>query len=230
MTSTVIRRSIVGMALATVTVLMSACGVSLQSSAEPIPPDVLPDPVVVSPTPTPSPSVTSPSSPSAEPTATDPAEDVVKLRLWLVQDSGLVAVESSLPVGTNPDYVMQALAVGPTSVQAAQGLRTIASDPLTGQPLAVIAAVSPEATAGTEFDPVADDAIAVELNPAFSALPPNEQVLLLGQVVLSLTGAGESAVVFVDQSGARLAVPLPDGRLLDTPARASDYGSLIYRP
>ena len=230
MTSFVIRRSIAGAALATVAILMSACGVSLQSSAEPIPPDVLPDPVVVSPTPTPIPSVTPSSSPTAEPAASDTEEDVPRLRLWLVQEDGLVAVESSLPVGTNPDYVMQALAVGPTSVQAAQGLRTIASDPLTGQPLAVIAAVSPEATPATEFDPLLDDAVAVALSPAFSALPPNEQVLLLGQVVLSLTGAGESAVVFVDQSGARLAVPLPDGRLLDTPARASDYGPLIYRP
>lgn len=230
MTSFVIRRSIAGTVLATVAILMSACGVSLQSSAEPIPPDVLPDPVVVSPTPTPIPSVTPSSSPTAEPAASDTEEDVPRLRLWLVQEDGLVAVESSLPVGTNPDYVMQALAVGPTSVQAAQGLRTIASDPLTGQPLAVIAAVSPEATPATEFDPLLDDAVAVALSPAFSALPPNEQVLLLGQVVLSLTGAGESAVVFVDQSGARLAVPLPDGRLLDTPARASDYGPLIYRP
>lgn len=230
MTPTSIRRTLTAAALASGAVLLSACGVSLQSAAEPIPPDVLPDPVVVSPTPTPSPSLTSPATPSAEPTPADDPEAVARLRLWLVQDDGLVAVESSLPVGTNPDYVMQALAVGPTSVQAAQGLRTIASDPLTGQPLAVIAAVTPEATPATEFDPVADAAIAVELSPAFSALPPNEQVLLLGQVVLSLTGAGESAVIFVDQSGARLAVPLPDGRLLDTPARASDYGPLIYRP
>lgn len=230
MTTPMMRRLVSGVALSTVAVLVSACGVSLQSSAEPIPPDVLPDPVVVSPTPTPSPSVTASSTPSAEPTPTAADEDVAKLRLWMVQDDGLVAVESSLPVGTNPEYVMQALAVGPTSVQAAQGLRTIASDPLTGQPLAVIAAVSPDATPGTEFDPAAENAIAVELSPAFSALPPTEQVLLLGQVVLSLTGAGESSVVFVDQSGARLAVPLPDGRLLDTPARASDYGPLIYRP
>ena len=229
MTPSMTRRAVSGVVLAAAAALVSACGVSLQSSAEPIPPDVLPDPVVVSPTPSPSPTVPS-ASPSAEPTPSDPGEDVARLRLWLVQDDGLVAVESSLPVGTNPDYVMQALVVGPTSVQAAQGLRTIASDPLTGQPLAVIAAVSPDASPATEFDPTVDGAIAVELSPAFSALPPNEQVLLLGQVVLSLTGAGESAVVFVDQSGARLAVPLPDGRLLDSPARASDYGPLIYRP
>jgi hypothetical protein len=228
MTNVVIRRLVTATALVVAGAAVAGCGVSLQSSAEPIPPDVLPAPVVVSPTPSSSPSASTATTPTPEATATE--DDVAKLRLWLVQDDGLVAVESSLPVGTNPDYVMQALVVGPTSVQAAQGLRTIASDPLTGQPLAVIAGVAPAPTEATEFDPAGEAAIAVELSPAFSALPPTEQVLLLGQVVLSLTGAGESAVVFVDQSGARLAVPLPDGRLLDTPARASDYGPLIYRP
>lgn len=216
--------------LAGLTLALSGCGVSLQSTAEPIPPDVLPDPVVVSPTP--SASVTSAASPSPAMTASEEPipEDVERLRVWLVQNDGLVAVESSLPVGTNPDYVMQALAVGPTPEQAAQGLRTIASDPLTGQPLAVIAAITPSSSPATEFDPAVDAAAVVQLSGAFSALPPTEQVLLLGQVVLSLTGAGESAVVFVDESGARVAVPLPDGRLLDTPARARDYGPLIYRP
>ncbi len=70
----------------------------------------------------------------------------------------------------------------------------------------------------------------VALSPAFSALPPAEQVLLLGQVVLSLTGAGASFVSFVDEAGSPVAVPLPDGRLLDTPATARDYGTLIIRP
>ncbi len=54
-------------------------------------------------------------------------------------------------------------------------------------------------------------------------------MLLLGQVVLSLTGAGQSSVSFVDESGAPLAVPLPDGRLLDMPATARDYAGLIVR-
>ena len=213
-------------------VLLSACGVSLQSSAESIPPDVLPDPVIVTPTPTPaSTSSASPSSSaSSSETATD--ETTARLRLWFVQENGLVAVESSLPVDSNPDYVMQALVVGPTSVQAAQGLRTIASDPLTGQPLAIIAtpAAGAPATPDPDVDPALTDPVTVQLNQAFSALPPAEQVLLLGQVVLSLTGAGESAVSFVDESGAPVAVPLPDGRVLDTPARARDYGPLIYRP
>lgn len=78
--------------------------------------------------------------------------------------------------------------------------------------------------------PADDSVITLQLSPDFTALPPSEQVLLLGQLVLSLTGAGASAVAFVDSAGATLAVPLPDGRVLDTPARAGDYGPLIYRP
>lgn len=205
-------------------VLVSACGVSLQAEPEPIPPDVLPSPVVISPSPTPLPSVTGTTTPTPEPVEPDP--DVPSLRLWFVQEDGLTAVESSLPVGSNPEFVMQALVVGPTPLEAAQGLRTIASDPLTGQPLALIVA-TPESAAPDSSGRVP---ITVELSQDFTALPPTEQVLLLGQLVLSLTGAGETSVAFVDQSGAPVAVPLPDGRLLDTPARARDFGPLIFRP
>lgn len=206
--------------------LLSGCGISLDAQPAAIPPDVLPSPVA---TPSAAPTSAAPSvpGPTATASASDPPidDDVASLRLWFVQEDGLTAVESSLPVGSNPEYVMQALVVGPTSVEVAQGLRTIASDPLTGQPLAVI--VSP---AQPPTDPQGAAPITVQLSPDFTALPPTEQVLLLGQVVLSLTGAGESSVAFVDVSGAPLAVPLPDGRLLDAPARARDYGPLIFRP
>jgi hypothetical protein len=69
--------------------------------------------------------------------------------------------------------------------------------------------------------------VTVQLAPAFSALAPADQVLLLGQVVLTLTGAGFGPVAFVDAAGSAAAVPLPDGRLLDVPAVARDYASLI---
>jgi hypothetical protein len=144
-----------------------------------------------------------------------------------VQSEGLTAVESSLPVESSPDFVVQALVIGPTSIQQAEGLRTIAGDPLSGRPLAVIIPLDPSATSGP---PTEDAPVTVQLSPDFSALPPSEQLLLLGQLVLSLTGAGASSVAFVDESGASLAVPLPDGRLLDAPARAGDFGPLIYRP
>ena len=65
------------------------------------------------------------------------------------------------------------------------------------------------------------------MSEAFAVLPPAEQVLVLGQVVLTLTDAGAEAVQVTDAAGTPLAVPLPDGRLLDRPATAADYSSLI---
>ncbi len=217
--------------------LLAACGVPLQSSAERLPADVIPAPLrVPTPTPSASPTVTPSPSPSPEPTLS-------RLRLWFVQEDGLAAAESDLPTGTSPDLVVQSLAVGPTPQQVTDGLRTVARDPLTG--LALVSVAPPAAsTSPTAASPASGPAtgppvvtastapasVTVRLSQAFTALPPAEQVLLLGQVVLSITGSGERSVAFTDDAGTPLAVPLPDGRLLDTPATARDYNALIVRP
>ena len=232
------RRRLGGVALLALALVLTACGVRPQESAEPLPANALPAPLRLptaapaasaSPTPSPAP------SPSTTPTASD-------LRLWFVQDDGLAAVESSLPSGSSPDLILQALAIGPTLEESRQGLRTVARDPLTGQPLVLVAPTSltpvdvPSAASGAASGPPATaptDAVAdvtVVLGSAFSALPPSEQVLLLGQVVLSLAGSGNDTVVFTDDAGSPVAVPLPDGRLLDAPATARDYTGLIVRP
>ena len=159
-----------------------------------------------------------------------------------MQEDGLAAVESDLPVGSDPALVLQSLAIGPTAEQAAEGLRTVARDPLTGLALVSVASVLPApaatalsspttpATGPPVFTPLSQGFVTVILSSAFSALPPAEQVLLLGQVVLSLAGSGETSVLFTDEAGSPVAVPLPDGRLLDLPATARDYSSLIIRP
>jgi hypothetical protein len=210
-------------------VALAGCGVGLQQTAEPLPSNIIPAPIPVvtaSPTPeaTPAPSTSSPSN-SAQ------------LRVWFVQEDGLAAVETSLPEGTSPEIVLQALAAGPNEQQLAEGLRTVAQDPVTGLALVSIApsaaptstpaSSGPAASGSPDYDGVV---VPVMLSAAFSALPPAEQVLLLGQVVLSLTGSGASFVSFQDEAGSPVAVPLPDGRLLDTPATARDYGILIIRP
>jgi hypothetical protein len=219
--------------------VLTGCGVPLQSNAEPLPPNVLPAPLKV-PSPAASPSPSASTSPSA---VASPEPAPSRLRLWFVQDDGLAAAESDLPAGSSPDLVLQSLAVGPTAGQAAEGLRTVARDPLTGLPLVSVApATTPSsappaspATLAATGPPVTGSAppsaaATVRLSPAFTALPPAEQVLLLGQVVLSLTGSGQATVAFTDDAGTPLAVPLPDGRLLDVPATARDYAGLIVRP
>lgn len=230
------RTAVVGVALVA---SLTACGISLQSTAEPLPANAIPAPL---PVPVPSPSPSSSPTPSPTPTPT-PEPTASRLRLWFVQEDGLAAVESDLPVGSDPDLVLQSLAIGPTAEQAAEGLRTVARDPLTGLALVSVASVLPPPAATTLASPTTPATgppvfpplfgpgfVTVVLSSAFSALPPAEQVLLLGQVVLSLAGSGETSVLFTDETGSPAAVPLPDGRLLDLPATARDYASLIVRP
>lgn len=213
-------------AAAVAVLVASGCGVQLQSEAVPVPERVIPSPLRI-----PVPEATQP------PVATTTAPLTSTLRLWFVQEDGLAAAESPLPTGTPPDLVLQALVAGPSAAQAVDGLRTLAADPLTGVPFISVdegpadpdPSAIPSASASAGATPAADFE-SLRLSSAFSALPPGEQVLLLGQVVLSLTGAGSRAVVFTDEAGATLAVPLPDGRLLDGPATARDYAGLIVRP
>ena len=206
---------------------IGACGVPSQSDPQAIPSDVIPAPLLI-PSNESSPSASTSESPTPTPTPT-PSSDT--LMLWFVKEDGLVALPSALPEDSSADEVMAALAAGPDPAYADLGLRTIALDPITGTPLATIASVEPAFSAPASGPPVITEQISgvvvVQLSTAFTALPPAEQVLLLGQVVLTLTDAGAEAVAFTDESGTLLAVPLPDGRLLDLPASAADFRSLV---
>lgn len=184
-------------------IALTACGVPLDSSPQPIPPGAIP-------------TISVPTSAAPSPTSTSAG----RVRVWFVQEDGLVPSVTDLtrdPV-VAPADVVAALAAGPPPDQADEGIRSLVVDPITDAPLASVPVDIPVTDAGS---------VVVILAPAASALPPGEQVLLLGQVVLSLTGAGYSSVTFVDEAGAPAAVPLPGGRLLDRPAVARDYAGLI---
>ena len=193
--------ALAGAALAVVA--LAGCGVRLDSAPQPIPSGAIP-------------SASSASGSSQAPSGS-PARSV---RVWFAREDGLVPVVTDLPRDpvVPPGDVVSALASGPTPEQAEAGMRTLVVDPLTDAPLAAVPADAPVTSAGS---------VVVILGPEAGALAPAEQVLLLGQVVLSLTGAGYSSVTFVDEAGAPAAVPLPGGRLLDRPAVARDYASLI---
>lgn len=203
-------RTVGGVCVALALVL-AGCGVPLEDSAQALPPEVIPPPIVV-PTATATPSPAPTPTPSPTPT---PAVEVVDL--FFIREDGLVPLASDVPSPADPQVVLDGLAAGPP---AETGLRSVVVDPLTGSALVNIY-VPP---AGVVLSP-ADATVAVA--SSFSALPSTEQVLLLGQVVLSLSSAGARTVAVVDSAGSPLAVPLPDGRLLDRPASALDYASLI---
>jgi hypothetical protein len=187
--------------------------VPLEDSAQALPPEVIPPPIIV-PTATPSASPTPTPSPSPSSSQT-PIIEVVDF--FFIREDGLVPLVSDVPAPADPQTVLDGLEAGPP---VETGLRSVVVDPLTGTAL-----VSVFTPSGDISLPLADATIAVAA--AFSSLPPTEQVLLLGQVVLSLSSAGYGTVSIVDEAGSPLAVPLPDGRLLDRPATALDYASLI---
>jgi len=205
-------RTLVGALL--VALAITGCGIPLQDSAQPLPSEVVAPPTApsTSPFPTSSSSPEPTNSPSTD--STDEAPEIASM--FFVRDDGLAAVDTELLPPVEPESVVNALVTGPP---AESGLRSVAVDPLTGLSLIAIGLDSAENATGAE--------VTVVLASQFSALPPNEQVLLLGQVVLSLSSAGWSSVAFVDSAGALVAVPAPDGRLLVRPVVAGDYASLI---
>ena len=196
-----------------------ACGVPLQDAPQALPPEVIPPPIVAptkSPSPSPSPSPTASQSPSP---SVSPTPIIEVVDLYFIREDGLVPLASDVPSPVDTQIVLDALTAGPP---AETGLRSVVVDPLTGSALVSSFTLDAEAT-------VPDAQATIAVSPAFSSLPPAEQVLLLGQVVMSLSAAGYATVSVVDEAGSPLAVPLPDGRLLDRPATALDYAGLVRR-
>ena len=141
--------------------------------------------------------------------------------LWFVSDDQLVPVNRTTEAAPTDEEKIDTLEAGPTESEAATGLRTALTPVLPDQPLV--------ATAESQGVPVATEPgqVAVVLNAAFNRLPSQEQLLVLGQVVLSLADSPDGTVVFVDEQGTPVGVPLPSGRLTSEPLTATDFAPLI---
>lgn len=210
--------------------LLTGCGVPLETQAQQLPPDAVatdqaatarPSVTVPSSAPSRSGSGTSDASASASAAASGTV-DAVATELWFVGDDGLVPVAVLLPPDPQPQLLLDLLAFGAPAGH--RELRTVVSDPTGSGPLVVVSGDSgPTATTDPSQVP---GVVTVSVREPFAALPPAEQVLVLGQVVLTLTDGGASAVRVTDAAGTTLAIPAPDGRLLDAPATAADYRSL----
>jgi hypothetical protein len=139
------------------------------------------------------------------------------VKLWFAGGDGLMPLITLVAPIDDAEAIVAGLVAGPPENE---DLRTVVVDPFTGSPLISVFLDEP-----VETNNPGD--VNIALSPEFASLPPNEQVLVLGQVVLSISGAGLGTVAFVDQTGSPVAVPLPDGRLLDRPSTVADYSSLI---
>lgn len=141
--------------------------------------------------------------------------------LWFVQDEQIVPVTRTTETQLTHEEMIGALQAGPTASEAAQGLRTALTPVVPDQPLVATAealGVPAPATPGQ---------VAVVLNPEFTQLPSQEQLLVLGQVVATLAGSPGSTVLFIDDKGTPIGIPLPSGRLTSDPVSTADFTQLM---
>ncbi len=198
--STVRRRSAVArlvVAAAFACTACTACGVPLEDDASPLSPDQLPDGLRPS------------ASTIVGEQVPDTSVDQEPVDVWFVREDRLSSARHRIDPPVTPERVLAELLTGPTEAEQDRSLRSAVPD------AAVVTSVS-----------VAGGVATVGLAPEFSDIPASDQVLAVGQLVLTLTdqrGIGRVRFVVDD---AQIAVPLPSGESSDQSVSRDDYISL----
>lgn len=138
---------------------------------------------------------------------------VEALRLWYVQDDLLVSVRRAVANEVNASIALSELLRGPTESERATDIRSAIVD----------------TTAVIDASVVGGVAI-VRLARAFRELPARDQLLAIGQLVLTMTdvrGVGLARFVI---DGERVAVPQPDGVATAQDVTRDLYLVLTQRP
>jgi spore germination protein GerM len=143
--------------------------------------------------------------PSATP---EPAhsEGAVQATIWLVDGDRLVSVRHEVPSPASAETITEALLDGPTSSEQQRGIRSALPDPAVA-----VGATSSRGVA------------TVELNESFTEIAPEDQLLAVGQFVLTLTDAPGVGTVTFQIDGEPAAVPLPTGESSDGPVFREQY-------
>ncbi len=151
--------------------------------------------------------------PPASATSAQPSDSIgITEALWFVEGDRLRRLESPASGTASAARAVALLASPPQQPE----LRTLVGDPQGGTPLATV--VDDASTSST-----GPTTVVIRLSGTFSKLAPNDQLLLIGQVVLTVTETSPASVEFVDENNAPVTVPLPDGRLRDAPVGRADY-------
>ena len=137
---------------------------------------------------------------------TDPSQRTQRATIWLVDGDRLIAVRHDVVAPASAASITDTLLAGTTDAEQRRGLRSALPDPGV-----VVGAASSRGEA------------TVELNDAFSEIAPEDQLLAVGQLVLTLTdGPGVGSVSF-EIAGERVAVPLPTGESTEDPVYREQY-------
>jgi spore germination protein GerM len=138
-----------------------------------------------------------------------PAVDRQPIELWFADDEVLVNTRHVVPAPANASAALTELLAGPTAGERSSGLRS----------------AIPDADAVVAVETARGGAV-VELSTAFADIPVPDQVLAVGQLVLTLTDLrGIGRVSFV-VGGEPVAVPLPNGDTSSDPVTRDDYLAL----
>lgn len=119
-------------------------------------------------------------------------------------------VQVSAEPSTHLGSVLDALIAGPDEGEVPRGLRSAV--PSTTRVLGVT---------------VDDDTAVVDLSSAFASIGGREELLAVGQVVLTVTTFPGVRRVLLNLDGRPTDLPLPDGSLADGAVALSDYASLL---
>jgi spore germination protein GerM len=126
--------------------------------------------------------------------------------VWFVRDASLASTTHRVAAPVEPADAVDEVLAGPSESEQDNSLRSAIPDP--------------EAVVGVT---VVGGVATVELTNAFAEIPANDQVLAVGQLVLTLTdlrGVGRVRFVVDD---VHVAVPLPTGETADESVSRDDY-------
>lgn len=136
-----------------------------------------------------------------------PGQSSEPVSLCFVRDGRLVVVSVELATPVDLRGPLDALAAPPPD--AGPLLRTALTEPSIVREVRLLGGIA-----------------RVDLLSGVSALPTDEQVLAVAQIVCTLTGRPGVGQVSFTLEGARLAVPKGDGSLVTSPVARDDYAGL----
>ena len=142
----------------------------------------------------------------SDPTATTVPAATEPATIWLVSGDRLVRVRHDVEAPASVATVTNELLIGPSTAEQDRGLRSGLPDPTV--------VVGTELTRGTAR---------VQLAPSFTEISPEDQILAVGQLVLTLTNLPGIGGVQFNLDGAPVAVPLPSGESSDQPVFRDDF-------
>jgi hypothetical protein len=150
--------------------------------------------------------------PKAEASPT-PTQTARRTTIYYLNGRQLEGVPEAIESRT-ADGIMGALAAGPPADRQDE-LSSLLIDPFTGLPLMTVVSVTPSGL------------VTLARSDAFLGVPAPDQVLLIGQIVMSLDELGMSQVQIVDSFGVPVSISLPDGRTRVGTVIPDDFAELV---